>query len=668
MKRTACYLILISVTGLIAYANTFHVPFAFDDVYQIENSPLIKGVDTFILSKKEHFAYNARRYIGYVTFALNYQFGKLDVTGYHVVNLSIHLINAVLVYYLLLLTFRTPFFSKKLSAISHQPSAGESKQYAERETQKPVQGLLFTTRYSQFIALFAALLFVSHPVQTQAVTYIAQRFTSLAAMFYLLSMGFYIRGRLLNRQAGRLASHALALLSAGLAMMTKEIAFTLPVTVILYEFIFFKSPLRRRLFLMIPVVLTLVVIFVGVFGTHRPLGELLSDLSERTRVQTDISRWDYFLTQLKVITTYVRLLFLPVNQNVDYDYPIARSFFSPSVFLSFIFLASIFGTALYLLYKTHGTRSKGQRTQDKGPKAVSSESSACVDSSCFLLLTPYLRLIAFGILWFFITLSVESSFIPIADVIFEHRIYLPSVGAFTAIATSLFAIAGRLREGRETTERVVIVGLAAIVLIFSMATHTRNMVWQDEVRLWEDVVKKSPGNARAYNNLGYLLMGQGQSDKSAGYFARALQLQPEYTDARNNLGVAYYNLGYMDAAIEQFKTVQRLVLTGPYATDAHHNLGLAYIQKGMLDEAITEMEAALSLMPDSAELYNDLGVAYKKKGLLDKAINCFEQAVGLRPDYAGAHFNLGLIYKDKGMKESAEQHLRRAHDLDPSRF
>jgi len=211
MKRTACYLILIVLTGLFAYANSFHVPFAFDDVYQIENNPLIKGIDTFFSSKKEHFAYNARRYIGYVTFALNYQFGGPDVTGYHIANLSIHLINALLVYWLILLTFRTRYFSKGQSAMSigqgTELSAQEAKSMAQ-SAEDPIPYALSPMRYAHFIALFSALLFVSHPVQTQAVTYIAQRFTSLASMWYLLSLVLYIKARLKSHSAKSMAQSA----------------------------------------------------------------------------------------------------------------------------------------------------------------------------------------------------------------------------------------------------------------------------------------------------------------------------------------------------------------------------------------------------------------------------------------------------------------------------
>jgi Flp pilus assembly protein TadD len=659
MKKTIRNLFLIAVVGGIAYSNSFSVPFQFDDIFNIVDNPVIHNINNFISSSKG-YDYNPRRYIGYLSLAMNYRAGGLAVSGYHAVNLAVHIINAGLVYFLILLTFRTPYFAG-------DEECGMRNRENWTEDGRPA--------FQSLIALFSALLFVAHPLQTQAVTYIVQRFTSLAATFYLLSVVMYVKGRLSDRKTRMTTYYILSLLFAVIAMKTKEIAFTLPVIILMYEFFFFRSGLKKKLLFLLPVLLTLVIIPVSIMGAHKPLGEILSDLSEKTRVQTNISRWDYLMTETRVVTTYIRLIFLPVNQNLDYDYPISHSLSSPHVLLSFFFLMSIFGCAVYLLHKAAAGRrnavgNNGSASRSgRGATVETLEGNIPPPGACGEFpITGYYRLIAFGIFWFFITLSVESSIIPIADVIFEHRVYLPSAGAFVAITASVFVGARMLKGNRKRTERIVIATFALAIVLLTGATFLRNRVWQSETGLWEDVVQKSPENARAYNNLGYLMMEKGQSEKAAGYFARALQLRPGYADARNNLGVAYYNLGYMDAAIAQFKAVESEVSSGPYAADARHNLGLAYIQKGMLDEAITEMTAALALTPGSAEIYNDLGMAYKKKGLPNEATGCFEKAVRLRPDYAGAHFNLGLMYNERGLKEEAERHLRKAHDLDPARF
>jgi protein O-mannosyl-transferase len=246
-------------------------------------------------------------------------------------------------------------------------------------------------------------------------------------------------------------------------MKTKEIAFTLPATVLLYEFMFFKSPVRKRLLFLAFVALTLAIIPLTLLHADKPLSTSLSELSEKTRVQTDMPRWDYLVTQMRVIVTYLRLVFLPVGQNLDYDYPRYESLFTPPVFLSFLLLVAIVGAAFYLLY---ASRSRTPRPSSR---------------------TASYRLISFGIFWFFITLSVQSSIVPIVDVIFEHRVYLPTVGLFFAVITCVVTAAKRLKM-----ENVALLLLASSVLIFTGVTYARNMVWMSEISLWEDVVKKSP--------------------------------------------------------------------------------------------------------------------------------------------------------------------------------
>ena len=164
--KTWLHILLIAVAGLLIYSNTFHVPFLWDDRTSIVENPVIKSMENFFLNAKG-YEYNPRRFIGYLTFALNYFIGGLDVTGYHVVNLAVHILNALLVYTLILLTFRTP----QMKDCSLAPFSG-------------------------LLALCASLLFVVHPLQTQAVTYIVQRMTSMAVLFYLASFIFYLLARI----------------------------------------------------------------------------------------------------------------------------------------------------------------------------------------------------------------------------------------------------------------------------------------------------------------------------------------------------------------------------------------------------------------------------------------------------------------------------------------
>jgi protein O-mannosyl-transferase len=168
LRKRLVHIFLIAALGFFAYSNTFYSPFLFDGRSQIIDNPVIQDLKNFI-SDRKGYDHNPRRFIGYLSFALDYYIGGFDVIGYHIVNLLIHIANALLAYFLVLLTSRTP--SMRQSADSSPPA-------------------------SALIALFSALLLVSHPIQTQAITYVIQRFASLATFFYLLSLIMYIKGRL----------------------------------------------------------------------------------------------------------------------------------------------------------------------------------------------------------------------------------------------------------------------------------------------------------------------------------------------------------------------------------------------------------------------------------------------------------------------------------------
>jgi tetratricopeptide (TPR) repeat protein len=681
-KALILSLFLIAVVGLIAYSNTFNFPFVFDDDANIVDNPLIRKLDNFILPPGGYKGYLPRA-VGFFTFALNYHFGGLNVTGYHIVNLIIHIANAILVYFLVILTFKTPYIRGKGLGVWGKEQRGsgqeavDSRQEAGDMSQYEVSGKKFSayslplTPYPHLIALFTALLFVSHPVQTQAVTYIVQRLTSLATMFYLLSIVMYIKARLLTQRSvnsrqetggnglwvidhGQEASvpitsylspitcFFLSLVSAILAMLTKEMSFTLPIVMILYEFIFFKSSLKKKLLFLLPLLLTLIIIPIGIMGIDKPLGVILSDLSEKLRVQTEMSRWDYLFTQFRVIVTYIRLLFFPVNQNLDYDYPVYHSLFTPPVFLSFLFLAALLGMAVYLLYKARKRGSAEVGSQDEEDSRQYSVSSKQSSAAYCLLSTAYYRLIAFGIFWFFITLSVESSIIPIVDVIFEHRVYLPSVGVFIAISAVVLIITERLKVRWPQINKVVISLIALIVIILSIATYARNAVWMDKVTLWEDVASKSPGNARANNNLGASYYEKSMPDRAIEYLSIAIRLKPDYVDAYNNIGIAYYEKGLNDLAKKQFISALGFA---PNDAGAFNNLSIVYASEGLYDQATEYAQRALKLNPDYAEAHNSLGVAYGSKEMYDQALEQFRLALKLSPDYFEAQNNLAVVQK-----------------------
>ena len=565
---------LIVALAVIPYANTFHVPFLFDDLRAIVENADIKDPARL-------WPPSGNRWFGYLTFALNYAAGGIEPAGYHAVNLAIHAAGGLLVLWLVLLILRTPFFRRPEAVVAERTAVA--------------------------IALLAAALFVSHPVQTQAVTYIVQRFASLAAMLYLLSVCCFLQARLAPEGTGSRASRAgwyvLSLLAGLLAMKTKETAFTLPVIVILADLLCFppaEEQRSRRAAFLAPYVLLLLVIPLGL--TSAGDGEL----SFTASATSEISRADYLATQFRVIVIYLRLLAWPAGQMLDYDLPVSRSFGEPAVLLSFAGLLVLFGLGCWLIVRAGRKASAG---------------------------LPGLA--GFGILWFFITLAVESSVIPIADVIFEHRLYLPSAGAFIAAAAGVVMAGSRLRKRwRHAFEAVLAVVLAAIIAL-QAATFLRNRVWQSEVGLWEDVLAKNPLHAKAQAIIGLKYLQRGGVDEAIRRFRRAIELKPGYAEA-------------------------------------HVSLGNAYLTKGWLDEGYREYQTALAIGDldhhDMAQLTMNIGTYYLRKRQPNKAIQSYRMALGMMPGDAMIHHNLGLAYEMRGMRREAEAEHRRAHQLNPERY
>jgi tetratricopeptide (TPR) repeat protein len=638
---------LIAVLGFIAYSNTFNVPFVLDDRQNIVENQTIRNLEHFIKPSNAesftgfvHYPKLKSRFIGYLSFALNYRLHGLNVRGYHMTNLAIHLLNGVLYYVFVVLTFKAPL----------------------------IEGSPLRKR-AGLIALFSALLFVSHPVQTQAVTYIVQRFSSLAAMFYLLSLLLYAKWRL---KAEHQSSRALvlkvplyfaSLLSAVFAMETKQIAFTLPVVIVLYEFTFFRGSLKRRMLYLIPLLLTMLIIPLSHMDLGKPIGEVISVMS-KTQTAQEISQPEYLLTEFRVIVTYLRLLVLPINQNLDYDYPVYSSFFEPPVFLSFLFLLSLFGLGVYLFHRSRIT-----------------------DNA--------LRIASFGVFWFFGTLSVESSFIPL-HVIFEHRVYLPSIGLLAAIVVLLFSICEAVKAWRFSPRKALIPLLLLTVILMASAAYTRNSVWQSETSLWEDVVKKSPQKARGHLNLGSTYFVTGLIDKAMKHYKTALLLEPGNAVAYNNLGLAYKSKGQTGKALEQYKLAlkfrpdfedahmkiaalyisidrtdkaiehyRKVLIIKPYDADAHFNLSGIYFRKGLINAAVEHMQEVIRLRPDYANAHNNMALLCGVRGQTDKAIEHLLVALRLKPNYAEVHLNLGIIYLEKGLIEKARREFEAALKINP---
>ncbi|WP_420265907.1 tetratricopeptide repeat protein [Candidatus Magnetominusculus dajiuhuensis] len=357
------------------------------------------------------------------------------------------------------------------------------------------------------LAFFASAFFVVHPIQTQAVTYIVQRFESLSTTFYLVAIIYYIKLR--TNSTGRCVFCFIAcFVSSILAMKTKEIAFTIPITIAMFEFLFITGKSKKRLFILLPIIL--LVLLIPMTLVNGDISRLLYSYSTAKTIK--MSHYNYVITQFPVMLTYFKLLFIPTNLNLDYDYPIYTSFFQIKVLAGFATVASLITIAFYFIYlsqKIEGTA------------------------------RYYLRLFSFGTLWYFITLSVESGLVPLDDTIFEHRLYLPSIGFFIAIFSILEAFPINKRISIFFSKKRKEVVFAILIIFLCIATVQRNEVWKSDVTLWEDTVKKSPDKWRCRYILSKAYIAAGRIEDAMAEVEKALFLSPESFKSYSKNGIIY---------------------------------------------------------------------------------------------------------------------------------
>ena len=589
--------LVIAVAAALVYSNTFDASFHFDDIQNIVQNDALRDPSRL-------WPPSGGRYLGYLSFALNYRVGGLEVFGYHLANLGIHVCNGLLVFWLTALTLRTP-------AMRNADAGPLVRRYAP---------------------LAAGLLFSVHPLATQSVTYIVQRFASLAALFYLLSVALYVQARLSleaeRPSKGRSAAfYCLSLLAAAGAMRTKEISFTLPLVAAGYELLFFRP--GRRSLLLVPLAATALLVPLGLATQGQGLADVLGDVSGFASETREISRWAYLLTQSRVVLTYLRLLILPVEQNLDHDFPISTSLGDPAVLVALALLLGIAGAAVSLLVRAR--RSNG------APGA----------------------LVFFGVAWFFVTVSVESSIIPIRDVIFEHRAYLPSAGAAVAMGTAVLWMIERLRFRASVAVQAT---LALLVTAgpLGAAAYARNLVWKNDLTLWSDVVAKSPLKSGPHLALGLAYKESGRVDDAVHEYGEAIRLAPDWAEARSDLGLTYFEQGRIDDSIRELGEAIRLA---PGLAGAHSNLGLAFFARGQVDEAMREYREAVRLAPGMAEAHSNLGAAHSRKGHLDEAVAEFREAIRLAPEWAQPHLALSRLLRTRGQEAEAAEELRRAREL-----
>ena len=439
----------LTVAGAAVYAETLHAPLVFDDIINIVENDAVQRP---AIHKLYHTG--GRRNVAFVTFALNQEAHGLWPAGYRVTNIAIHILAAILLFDLTRLTLaRTEFGQRWVAAIV--PAA-----------------------------FCAALLWVVHPLATQAVTYVVQRMESLASLFYLAALWGLARGATSKHAPLWLT---LATLCAWLGMATKETAATLPLAALLFDRIFFAASWRelgrRRWAFYVALAPATLLLAASVLPSLQTNATSNSETAGVGIVEA--TPWEYLRTQPAVVLHYMRLALWPRGQCFDYAWPVARE--------ARQWLPALVCVALLL-----------------------------VATLVLLARRPQLGFLP---VMFCLVLAPSSSILPIRDLAVEHRMYLPLAAIVVGVVVAGFALAVRLLLGRTPEKWSIVMALTLFLIatfVLAGVTIARNRVYLAETTLWRDVIAKAPRNARAHYNLALKLQSENNPAAALDHFRLAL--------------------------------------------------------------------------------------------------------------------------------------------------
>ncbi len=565
--QTAWPAAVIVLVGLLCYLNSLGGAFVFDDASSIVTNPTIRHLGAIgeVLATPATQVTAQGRPLLNLSLALNYALGGTAVVGYHWVNLAIHLAAALALFGLVHRTLGLPGLPAR-----------------------------FSTRATA-IALAIAVLWVAHPLQTQAVSYVIQRAESLMGLFYLLTLYGFVRGA---APAGRRAWLMVAFVACLCGMATKEVMATAPLMVLLFDRTFlaggFAAALARRRWFYAGLAATWVLLGFLVLGGGGNRGGSIG-------FGTGTAWWAYSATQFGAVCHYLRLALLPYPLVFEYGTIWVKSV--PEVLGPALLVAALLAATAYAVIRL-----------------------------------PRLGFVA---AWFFMILAVTSVIPGTTQMIVEYRMYLPLAAVMTGIVLMGVSLFGDH----------LWLPLVVVVLALGATTVARNRDYRTAVALWQDTVDKRPRNALAHEMLAEAREGEGEYADARAEHERALALYPDFLPAHEGLADDLVRLKQPAAAFDHYRAAAALK---PDFADPHDGLGEILREAGHPERAVPEFDEAIRLKPDYAEAYFNRGNAWSSLGKTERAAVDFEAALRVRPDFSEAGFNLANSLVALGRTAAAE--------------
>jgi hypothetical protein len=477
-----------------------------------------------------------KRPLSFLTFALNHYLSGTSVFGYHAVNFGVHYLASVFLFLFIYNTLQVPMLQQQYQRTAYP------------------------------VALLSVFLWATHPIQVSAVTYIVQRMASMAGMFYIMAMYFYVKGRLSTATGKRAVYFSLCLVCAFFSLASKEIAVMLPVSILLYDLFLIQgiSTESIKKNLMIMLLPLLFVILAAAYYIN--IAELLSGYKFRTFTMTE-----RLLTEPRVILFYISLLLYPVSSRLTllHDIEISSSLLSPWTTLPAIL------TILILI-------AGAIRACRKAP------------------------LMAYVVVFFFLNHIIEGSVIPL-ELVFEHRNYLPSALVFLPV-TVVWIYLLEYFSYKKSIQFCLILCLTFLLAAQGHTTFLRNSIFKTDISLWMDNVKKAENLHRPRHNLSRALWVAGYKDAGLKELEKALAAKAGARKTQKS--VSHYNMGlfylyqheYDKSLAQFFKALQYL----PDNPKTYHRIAVLLLVKGDLKQAEKYVRKALTSVPDSPEFLQTL--------------------------------------------------------------
>lgn len=528
----------------VVYAPSLHGAFQFDDA----NLPF-----TTTISAPFSVWVNGIRPILMASYWLNARISGEDPYSYHVLNLLIHWVASGLIFLIVL-------------------------RLAEWG------GIQASRRI--FWAGFAAAVFLLHPVQTEAVAYLAGRSECLSAMFVLAAFTVFVYRRQAAVSWGTVAA---VLVLFGAAVLSKEHTVALVALLLLTDFWwnpgFSFAGIRRNWKLYLPVALA------AAAGIYKFRGLLTSATSAGFGMK-DLTWYQYFFTECRALFVYPFEFLLPVNLIADWDFPISKTIFDHGAILGLIALLAL--AALAWHYRRR------------------------------------FPLAAYGFFVYLVLMAPTSSILPIKDAVAERRLYFSMIGLLLILVDFL----NRARVGRRQMAWACSVAAA----ILAVATYARAAVWADPVTLWTDTVAKVPRNRRAHFQLAYAQYAAGHPDLAVPEFQRAADSGPVSADLLLDWGLAYDSLHQPDLALDKLRQAAKMQ---PMAV-AYVNIAKIYAERSQWSNAEAALDSAAKLDPGNLDVYAFRGKIDLKNGRVCEAIAEYRHALQINPTFEDALHDLAI--------------------------